>query len=145
LFSEGTLSLLSGSKTGGIMGKSALWLSLIAIAVVGFGVILAPQSSLFWLATGGPVYQHVRIVIAAVLAIQLVTNPPRHVWFRIFAASLALLTSVWTIEQTYSYHMQLLDTLAFLSASFGIFATTLEHSVAVDKEYVIPAREQLVS
>jgi hypothetical protein len=126
------------------MGKSAVLLSLIAIAIVGFGVMLAPQSSLFWLATGGPTYQHVRIVIAAVLAIQLVTNPPRHVWFRILAGTLAVVTGVWVVQQTSNYHMQLLDTLAFLGASFGIFATSLERSAAVDKEYVIPARKQLV-
>lgn len=126
------------------MGKSALLLSLIAIAIVGFGVILAPQSSLFWLATGGPTYQHVRIAIATILAIQLVTNPPRHAWFRILAGSLALVTAVWTVEQTYSYHMQMLDTLAFLGASFGVLATTLERSANVDVEYAIPARKQLV-
>jgi hypothetical protein len=127
------------------MGKSVLLLSLMAMAIVGFGVMLAPQSSLFWLATSGPMYQHVRIIIATVLAIQLVTNPPRHVWFRILAGSLALITGGWVIQQTSSYHMQLLDTFAFLSASFGIFATTLERSVAVDEDYILPGRKQLVS
>ncbi len=126
------------------MGKSALLLSFIAIAIVGFGVMLAPQSPLFWLATAGPTYQHVRIIIAAILAIQLLTNPPRHIWFRIFAGSLALVAGVWAIEQTYSYHMQLLDTLAFLGASFGMFATSLERSAAVEEKYEMQGREQLV-
>ncbi len=113
------------------MSKLVLLLSFIVVVITGVGVALAPDNSLFWLASDGSIFQHMRIAIGSLLAIQLVTRPPRHVWFRIFAGTIAACTAYWSIVQTYEYHMQLLDTLAFLGGSFTIAATALERSVQV--------------
>ncbi len=111
------------------MGKILLFLSLLSLIIVGVGTTVAPDNSMFWLATNSSTFQHVRILVGAMLAIQLVTRPPRHVWFRIFAGSVAVFTGIWAVQQSYNYHMQLLDTLAFMSAACGVFATALERNV----------------
>ncbi len=113
------------------MGKVLLFLSLLSLIVVGIGTIVAPNNSMFWLATNSAAFQHVRILVGTLLAIQLVTRPPRHVWFRILAGSIAVFTGIWAVQLTYNYHMQLLDTLAFLGAACGIFATALERNATV--------------
>ncbi len=111
------------------MGKLLSLLSLICICVLGLGVMVFPHSPAFWLVTNSASYQQVRVIIAALLTIQLITTPPRQVWFRIVAGSVAALTGFWVVQQTYQYHMELLDSLAFLGASFAIFATALERNV----------------
>lgn len=111
------------------MGKLLLSLSLLSLIFTGIGTIVAPNDSMFWLATNSAVFQHVRVLIGMLLAIQLVTRPPRHLWFRILAGSIAAFTAAWAIQQTYSYHMQLLDTLAFLGAACAVFATSLERNL----------------
>ena len=112
------------------MGKVLLFLSLLSLIVVGVGTTVAPNNPLFWLASNNAAFQHVRILVGLLLAIQLVTRPPRHVWFRIMAGSIAVFTGIWAVQQTYNYHMQLLDSLAFLSAACGVFATALERNVS---------------
>lgn len=108
------------------MGKLLLLLSLAVLVTVGLGVHLIPNSQLFWLASNSTGYQHIRILVGALLMIQLATNPPRQVWFRIVASAVALATGYWAVQQAMVYSMQLLDVLAFLAASFAIFATALE-------------------
>ena len=111
------------------MSKLILLLSFLILIITGAGVAFAPDNSLFWLASNGPTFQYMRIVVGSLLAIQLVTRPPRHVWFRVLAGTVSACTAYWAIGQTYAYHMQLLDTLAFLGGSFTIAATALERSV----------------
>ena len=111
------------------MSKLILLLSFLVLIITGAGVAFAPDNSLFWLASNGPAFQYMRIVIGSLLAIQLVTRPPRHIWFRVLAGTVSACTASWAIGQTYAYHMQLLDTLAFLGGSFTIAATALERSV----------------
>ena len=119
------------------MSKTLLFFCLAMLAFLGIGVAVAPNSSLFLLATDGSGLQHVRIVIGTILAIQLVTRPPRHVWFRILAGAVAVTTGVWAIQETYSYNLQLLDSLAFLGASFAIFATAMERSLSTLPSFTI--------
>jgi hypothetical protein len=119
------------------MSKTLLFFCLTILAFVGIGVAVAPQSPLFLLASGGTNLQHVRIIISVILAIQLVTRPPRHVWFRVLAGSIAAYTAIWAIGQTYDYHMQILDTMAFLGAAFAMFAAALERtSLSVPAVYI---------
>ena len=111
------------------MSKLVLLLSFLVLVITGAGVAFAPDNPLFWLASNGPTFQYMRIVTGSLLAIQLVTRPPRHVWFRVLAGTVSACTAFWAIGQTYAYHMQLLDTLAFLGGSFTIAATALERSI----------------
>lgn len=111
------------------MGKLMLLLSFIVVVITGVGVAFTPDNSLFWLASNGSTLQNMRIIIGSLLLIQLITRPPRHVWFRVIAGTIAATTAYWTVSQTFAYNMQLLDTLAFLGGSFTIAATSLERGI----------------
>jgi hypothetical protein len=113
------------------MGKLLLSLSLLALAIVSIGTYLMPNNPMFWLASGAKAYQDIRLVMGSLLVLQLMTNPPRHLWFRIMAGTIALITGIWAIQETYAYHMMLLDTTAFIGASLAVFATALERNVLV--------------
>jgi hypothetical protein len=108
------------------MGKLLLLLSFMCLVFVGFGVVLFPQNSVFWLASGSSMYQHIRELLALVLVVQLVTRPPRHVWVRILAGAVAIGVGIWSIQATYSNQMLLLDSLSFLASSIAIGVTALE-------------------
>jgi hypothetical protein len=101
-------------------------LSLLCILIVGFGTALVPDNAMFWLASPLDSYQLMRIAIGAILVIQFVTQPPRHLLFRILAAGLAISVGGWAISEVYAYHMEFLDMLVFLGASCTILATALE-------------------
>lgn len=108
------------------MTKTFSIFSIIALALLTVGTIFAPQSAAFWLASHSAVYDQVRIVLGAVLFLQLITRPPRHMAFRIVAGSIGVVIGIWAIEQTYSYNMQFLDTLSFLGSSLAVLVTSLE-------------------
>jgi hypothetical protein len=61
-----------------------------------------------------------------ILALQIATRPPRHLWLRALAGSLAITVSAWALRETYAYHMQILDTMAFLAAAISTGVTALE-------------------
>lgn len=117
------------------MGKSVLFMSLVMLSVIGIGVAVVPNNMLFWLASGDQVYQQMRIAIGVIISIQLVTNPPRHIWFRLLAGGTAVVVGAWAIGQAYNYHMQLLDVLGFMGASFAVLATSLERSYGATGAY----------
>lgn len=87
---------------------------------------VAPQNPLFWFASLGTTYQHIRELLLAILLVQLVTRPPRHVWFRILTGAVSIVTITWVIQQSYSFNMLPLDTLSILGASLAIAVTSLE-------------------
>lgn len=108
------------------MGKLIMLLSLLAIAILTLGTMLIPGSPAFWLATSSTGVSNVSVLLAFLLILHLVTNPPRKIWFRLISGVLATLAAIWTIEQTYAYHLEMLDTMAFLSASVAIVVAALE-------------------
>jgi len=126
------------------MGKILLFLSLASIVFLGYGVHTAPYSELFLLASNANNVQHVRILVGIILAIQLVTRPPRHIWFRIVAGSIAVFTGFWTIAMSYTYHLQLLDMFAFMAAACAMFATSLERSIYADMPVVTVKNKVIV-
>jgi len=108
------------------MGKLLIALSFLALMILLIGTALAPNNPTFWLASGSNSYQIIRALLAVLLFVQITTNPPRNIWFRILAGGLSLIIGSWAIRQTYDYHMECLDTLAFMGASLTIFVTALE-------------------
>lgn len=111
------------------MRRLLLLLSALSLCLLAWGTAYHPDFAAFWLASGEPLYQIVRLLLTAALFIQLVTHPPRNIYFRLLCGIVAAGAAYWAIEQTYSYHMQFFDTLAFLGASTatGITALELEH------------------
>lgn len=111
------------------MGKLLLWCSLIALLIIGVGTYVAANNPMFWLASAAHSYQYLRIAAGAIIILQLMTAPPRHVVFRIIAGVFAVVLGGWAIHQTYDYHMALLDSAAFVGSSLAIVATALERNV----------------
>lgn len=112
------------------MRKLSLLLALCALIILGIGTAIAPNSPMFWLATASNGYQYIRAGIGIVLALQLMTNPPRHMAFRIAAGLVSAGIAGWTIQQTMAYQMQLLDMLVLLGSSIIAFATAIERKPA---------------
>ncbi len=127
------------------MSKTLLLLALIAIAVVGIGTAISPNSPAFWLASSAHNLQYVRVILSAVLLVQLSTHPPRHLWFRLIAGTLAAAVGIWAVQQTYAYHMQFLDTLAFISASLAVFVTALERNVPALSPKTLPSNKKILA
>ena len=113
------------------MGKMLLLLSLVCLVILFIGSGMFPQNPDFWLASGASTYQHIRELLAIVLTLQLITRPPRHVWFRMLSGAIAVTVGVWSIEATYAYHMLPLDTLCFIGVAVAIGITALERKAAI--------------
>jgi hypothetical protein len=110
------------------MNKTLPLLSLICLATLTLGTVLFGQSPAFWLASGAANYEFIREALMVILVLQLVTEPPRNVWFRILAGSLAVFVGMWALQATYANRMLFLDTLSFLSAAIATGITALERT-----------------
>lgn len=108
------------------MSKLLLSLSFASLLLLIAGTSLLPNNPVFWLATGGDTYQYMREAMAAVLMLQLFTEPPRNNVFRGVSGILAVGVTGWVLGATYSNHMLFLDSMSFLAAAFAIGLTSLE-------------------
>ena len=105
-----------------------LLLSLYALALLGIGTATMPNDPVFWLASPANYIQYIRIILAGILMLQLITKPPRRMWLRLVTGTIASLVGMWTIQQTYNGSLQFLDILAFLSTSLAVLITALERT-----------------
>lgn len=96
------------------------------MAILSVGTTTAPDNSAFWLASGATLYQVVRDGLAVILIIQLLSTPPRQVWFRILTGAISIGTFIWVIYESYMFRMFALDGLAFMTAAISIAITSLE-------------------
>jgi hypothetical protein len=118
------------------MGRLIMLMSLVAIVILSLGTMWMPQYPAFWLATSTAAVDNVRQVLGLFLVLHLITSPPRHLWLRVVSGTIAGLIGIWTIQQTWNYHLQLLDSLSFLAASLSIVIAALER-----KPLLQPARK----
>ena len=110
------------------MGKLPQLLCLLALAVLGFGTLLLPNNPIFWLASAGIEYQAIRVLLVSLVVVQLLTQPPRSIRVRMLSGVVAAFLSIWTIQQIYTFHMQLLD-MVFVGASLLLTAVALEQNI----------------
>lgn len=108
------------------MRKSLLFIWFICLVVLGVGTIYYPNNAAFWLASGSTHIMVLRGLLATLLAIQIVTQPPRSVLFRIFAGTTAGVVGLWSLQALFGFNLELLDALAFLGSSMAIGVTALE-------------------
>ena len=108
------------------MSKILLFLSFLSLVILAFGTAFMQNNTMFWLADSGLSYKIIIEVMATILFIQIVTHPPRHIFFRILAGLVSLLVGTWTIMTTYSGTMPLLDSLSLLASATAIGVTALE-------------------
>lgn len=126
------------------MSRLLLVLSLIALVFLGIGTAREPNNAMFWLASGSVAYQWVRGILSFLLFVQFVTDPPRKLWFRVLAGTVASVVGVWAMVATYSFRMQGLDTLAFLSTSLAVLVTALERTkVPAGTDFILSRRPRV--
>jgi multidrug transporter EmrE-like cation transporter len=105
-----------------------LLLSLYALVLLGIGTATMSNDPMFWLASPANYIQYIRIILAGILVLQLITNPPRRMWLRLVTGTVAGLVGMWTIQQTFNGSLQYLDILAFSSTSLAVLITALERT-----------------
>ena len=108
------------------MGRILLVLSFLSLVVISIGTTIAAQSPLFWLASTGVTYEDVRLVLCLFLVLQIASQPPRYIWFRLVSGSVASIAGLWVIAQTLGGQMFTLDSLSLMSACIAILVTSLE-------------------
>jgi len=96
------------------MGKAVLLLSFIGVGIVMTLAAVAPNASAIWLADTSFKYEVIRAVMMVVLFVLLITNPPRNIYLRYLVGTFSALLVGFTLYQTYTNHMQLLDSFSFL-------------------------------
>jgi len=109
------------------MGKLLLFLAMSSLMALFIVSLIAPDSSIMWIASASLTYQIMRLGLSVILFVQLLTQPPREVWFRAITGLLAVSVAVWAIYSTYIYQMPAADTLAFIGASLAVGVTALEY------------------
>jgi len=92
------------------------------------GTSKTPNDVMFWLASGSMLYQIIRSILIAFLLGQVLTNPPRHTWFRLTSGAVAIAITVWALQATISFIMPAMDTFAFLAGSIALLLAALERS-----------------
>jgi hypothetical protein len=108
------------------MRRLLLLTAALSLCLLAYGTAYYPDYAAFWLASGEPTYQIVRLLLAGVLLLQFVTNPPRNIYFRVLCGFIAVSAATWAIGESSSFHMMYLDTLSFLGASVATGITALE-------------------
>ena len=108
------------------MGRFMTLFTAVSLFVLSLGAHYAPDYPAFWLVSGSSIYIAARVALGLVIMGQLVTRPPRKIWFRVLAGVLAVVVGAWTVRESYNYHMMATDTLLFMLASISIALTALE-------------------
>lgn len=116
------------------MSKLLLLLAFSALMLLSVGTAVTHNNELFLMASGSAALEYIREILAAILFVQLITHPPRHIFFRLLAGFTALAVAGWTIVSSLSGNMLALDTLSMLAAAVAIGITSLEVRVAKDVE-----------
>lgn len=117
------------------MGKLLLILSMVGLLFLGIGTATRPDDFMFWLASGELLHQQVRGIIFFILLLQVFTNAPRHLAFRLIAGTVAIVTVGWSVLATNNFTMPLLDTMVFLMGSIAILVTALERRFVIAPSY----------
>jgi hypothetical protein len=108
------------------MRRLLLLLAALSLCLLAYGTAYYPDYAAFWLASGEPTYQIVRLLLAGALLVQFATNPPRNIYFRLLCGFIAISAASWAIQQSLGFQMLYLDTLSFLGASVATGITALE-------------------
>jgi hypothetical protein len=108
------------------MGKILTALTFLVLLFLALGTYFFPTNPLFWLVSGSEETQVIRLLMGFLLITQLLTNPPRRLSLRLMTGLIALGVGIWAVIATYSYQMDILDTLAFLGSSIALGITALE-------------------
>ncbi len=114
------------------MRKPLLMVWLLSLILLSIGTAVMPNNPIFWLASSSSEIVYLRVFLSILLFIQLVTEPPRNIWFRLFAGSTAASVGLWSLTGLFGFNIQLLDALAFLGSSFAIAITAMEYDTALD-------------
>jgi hypothetical protein len=108
------------------MSKLILFLSAVGLAVMLLCGLFFPSSPVMWLASTGAGYMWLRLGLVLMLAVLIVTNPPRNIYFRTAVSLVTAGIMYWVVTATYNNHMLWMDSLSLMSASLAAFIVALE-------------------
>lgn len=111
------------------MSKLIVFLSLIGLSILFTLGLIAPDSSVMWLASTSTNFALLRAVLMFVLLVLLLTNPPRNVYMRVMIGMFSLALMAWSLDSTYNNHMKLVDTLSLLPVSIVAGLDILEQDI----------------
>ena len=77
------------------MGRLSSCFHVASLVFLIAGTTKYPNQAMFWLASGSSTYQYIREILAGILITQIITRPPRKIWFRLLAGSLAVSIAAW--------------------------------------------------
>lgn len=110
------------------MRKFHLWFSLLLLGGLIAGSAYAPNNPLMWLASTSTTAQAMRVGLAALLLLQLVTVPPRHIALRLATGASALTACVAAIALLFSAQSPIVDVFALLQAGVALGIAALEYT-----------------
>jgi hypothetical protein len=117
------------------MRRLLLLLFALSLCLLAYGTAYYPDYAAFWLASGEPTYQIVRLLLAGALFIQFATHPPRNIYFRLLCGIISVSSAMWVIQESAAYHMMYLDALSILGASIATAITALEISYQPEEHH----------
>jgi MFS-type transporter involved in bile tolerance (Atg22 family) len=119
-------------EKGGAMTKFFLSLTLICLGILFIGGLALPASPAFWWASNSGNFAVLRLLLAVIVGVLLVTEPPRNLYFRLFVGVMSTGLITWSIIGTYENHMLFLDTLSLLATGIACYITALERHYSLD-------------
>jgi sorbitol-specific phosphotransferase system component IIC len=124
------------------MGKLLVLLALVSLVFLQLGSYLFPGDPVMWLAANSANYEAARLMLMPILAVLLVTNPPRSLALRHFVGAISVVLLVSVAYLTYNNNMGALDTLAFGAAGIAMGVVALEINYIVEDVVDLEALRQ---
>ena len=109
------------------MSKILLALSFLSLILLILCAAFIPGSELFAFASTSLGLQIAREILSGILFVQILTHPPRNIYFRILAGIISVGIGSWAVYSTFMGRMLFLDTFSMLGAAFAIGITALEY------------------
>ncbi len=128
------------------MRQFHLGFSLVMLITMGLGSHYMPDGAFFWLASSDMTMQVVRIVLALVILVFMLTVPPRHVLVRSLAGLISLSTAAWALHASTLMSTPIFDTVLLLQTAIALGIAALEvpapqpevtHRVPIHVKYII--------
>jgi len=110
------------------MAKLIAVLSIIGLAILDIGSLVAPNSPAMWLASVKPSYVIIRLIIAAVLLALLTTDIADFRLPRDILGGLAAILAVWGLSTIFASNVMFLDSISLVSASIAMTVMLIEQS-----------------
>jgi hypothetical protein len=115
------------------MSKPYLFLAFVCLGILLVASLVAPGSSIMWLASTSKVFAVIRAGLMIILLWLLITDPPRNVYLRVVTGTASILLVSWALNAFFSNQLQLVDFLSLVPAGIAAGLDVLESSQLADE------------